>query len=383
MRKVCVVTGTRSEYGLLYPILKKIEASHVLTLQLIATTMHLSHEFGLTYEQIEADGFTIAEKIENLLVSDTQTAMAKSSALATLMLSESFQRLQPDVVVLLGDRYETLAAATTALLMNIPIAHIHGGEVTQGAVDEQIRHAITKMSYWHFCATRESVRRIAQMGEASERIFCCGAPGLDVIRTTNLLESKVLERDLNWSFGTSSVLFTYHSETLRQQDLHDDMRRIFRVLEASDLHVLFTYANSDAGGGTINRMIEAFCRSNPTKYKVVKNLGQHRYLSVMQHVDFIMGNSSSGIIEAASFHKPVVNIGSRQKGRLQSGNVINCEIETLERAIDEARLEAFKQTCQTLTNCYGRGNAAACIVDILEKGTPGIVKKFIDRKSER
>ncbi len=382
MRTICAVTGTRAEYGLLYPILKKIQASNTLELQLIATTMHLSPEFGLTYKQIEADGFSIDDTIENLIASDSKKAMAKSTALATLLLSDSFERLKPDVVLLLGDRYETLAAATCALLMNIPIAHIHGGEITEGAVDEQIRHAITKMSYLHFTATNAYKERIIQMGESPQRVFCSGAPGIDNIIALELLERAELEAYLDWNFGDSSALLTYHSQTLHPVAIQNEMERIFQVLEASDLHVLFTYANSDAGGSTINRMIETFCHSNTTKYKVVKSLGQHRYLSAMHSVDLIIGNSSSGIIEAASFHKPVVNIGNRQLGRLQSGNVIDCETETLERAIHEARSEAFKLKCKTITNIYGQGNAAAFIVDVLEREPLDIVKKFVDRKSD-
>ncbi len=381
MRKVCVITGTRAEYGLFYPILKKIEASSSLQLQLIATTMHLSVEFGLTYEQIEADGFHIDEKIENLIASDTPTATAKSTALATLLLSESLNRLKPDMVLLLGDRYETLAAATTALLLNIPIAHIHGGERSEGAVDEQIRHAITKMSYLHFPATVEYAQRIAQMGESRERIFCCGAPGIDNMLNGSLLSQEQLEEHLQWHFGENSALFTYHPVTLEHDDPVEVMQQILRTIAASSLHVLFTYANSDSGGRQINRMIEEFCQSNIKKYKVVKSLGQQRYLSAMKAVDLIVGNSSSGIIEAASFHKPVVNIGSRQNGRLQSGNVINCEIETLGDALDEALSERFVSQTQACHNIYGQGNAAACIVDILEKADLHVMKQFVDRKS--
>ncbi len=380
-RKVCIVTGTRAEYGLLYPILTKIQASESLTLQLIATTMHVSPEFGNTYKQIEADGFVIDETVENLLTTDSASSMAKSSGLATLLLSDALRRLAPDVILLLGDRFETLAAATAALLMNIPVAHIHGGEITEGAVDEQIRHAITKMSYWHFVATPTYARRVIQMGESPSRVFCTGAPGIDNVIGMKRLTRQELEADLAWKFGDKSALFTYHPVTLETSDLHDDINKIFEVLQHSGLNILFTYANADEGGLLINRQIELFCSHDPVRYRVVKSLGQQRYLSAMTYVNVLIGNSSSGIIEAASFHKPVVNIGNRQRGRLQSGNVIDCEIDTLDTALSKALSHDFISQCQKIENIYGTGNAAQQIVDILEREPLNTVKKFIDIKS--
>lgn len=373
-RKICVITGTRAEYGLFYPILKKIQASKTLELQLVASTMHLSSEFGLTYQQIEADGFVIDDKIENLLSADTKSAIAKSTGLATLLLSDSFSRLNPDVVLLLGDRYETLAAATTAMLMNIPIAHIHGGEVTEGAVDEQIRHAITKMSYLHFASTEVYSDRIIQMGEDPSRVFTSGAPGIDNIVNFDFMSKKELEDDLDWKFGDKSALFTYHPITLGKNDIYHDMDTIFATLSKSDLNILFTYANADDNGRIINQKIEEFCQTNTRKYKVVKSLGQLRYLSAMKYVDLLIGNTSSGIIEAASFNKLVINIGNRQKGRLQSANVFNCEIETLEKAISEA----LKKDLSHIENIYGTGCATDIIIEVLETHTLSVVKKFID-----
>ncbi len=380
-RKVCIVTGTRAEYGLLYPILKKIQASESLTLQLIATTMHVSPEFGNTYKQIEADGFVIDETVENLITTDSASSMAKSSGLATLLLSDALRRLTPDIVLLLGDRFETLAAATAALLMNIPVAHIHGGEITEGAVDEQIRHAITKMSYWHFVATPTYARRVIQMGESPSRVFCTGAPGIDNIIGMKRLTRQELEADLAWKFGDKSALFTYHPVTLETSDLHDDINKIFEVLQHSGLNILFTYANADEGGLLINRQIELFCSHDPVRYRVVKSLGQQCYLSAMTYVNVLIGNSSSGIIEAASFHKPVVNIGNRQRGRLQSGNVVDCEIDTLDTALSKALSHDFISQCQKIENIYGTGNTAQQIVDILEREPLNTVKKFIDIKS--
>jgi UDP-hydrolysing UDP-N-acetyl-D-glucosamine 2-epimerase len=378
-RKVCVITGTRAEYGLFYPILKKIKDSKKLQLQLIATTAHLSGEFGLTYKQIEKDGFFIDDKIENLLSSDEKSSVAKSTGLAIILLSESLDRLQPDIVLLLGDRYETHAAATTAMLMNIPIAHIHGGELTEGAVDEQIRHSITKMSYLHFCSTEASRQRVIQMGEDQVRVFNSGAPGIDNIVNLKLLTRDKLEKELNWKLTSKSALFTYHPVTLEDGDVISDLEAILNILTISNLNILFTYANADKGGTVINRRLEEFCKTNPLKYKVVKNLGQIRYLSTMKHVDLLIGNSSSGIIEAASFKKPVVNIGERQKGRLRGVNIIDCDINTLKESIIFAMSSNFSKKNKNMKNIYGNGSAANIIVGKLINQPLSVIKKFIDR----
>ena len=377
-RKVCVVTGTRAEYGLLYPVLKEIQSRRELSLQLVATTAHLSNEFGLTYKQIEKDGFNIDEKIDNLLSSDTKSSIAKSNGLATMLLADSFEKLDPDVVLLLGDRFETHAAATTALLMNIPIAHIHGGEITEGAVDEQIRHSITKMSYFHFCSNEVYRHRIIQMGEDSLRVFNTGAPGIDNIVNFELLSKAALEKQLDWKFAQKCALFAYHPVTLSNNDLKKDLSIIFDVLVNSEISVLFTYANADSGGRIINKKIEEFCKLNPNKYKVVKNLGQLRYLSAMKHVDLLVGNTSSGIIEAASFDKPVVNIGDRQSGRLKGVNVIDCKIKDLSKSIELALSSGFTIKCQNQQNIYGTGNASISIVNELINQPLSVVKKFLD-----
>jgi len=377
-RTVCVVTGTRADYGLFYPIMQKIQASDSLALQIVATTMHLSEEFGLTYKQIEKDGFTIDEKIENLLASDSKGAIAKSTGLAIILLSDVFSRLKPDVVLLLGDRFETHAAATTAMLMNIPIGHIHGGEVTEGAVDEQIRHAITKMAYLHFTSTEEYEQRVIQLGESPERVFCTGAPGLDNISNMALLDKETVEKELNWEIVSQTALFTFHSETLSSDDGKVLIKRILQVVESLGINVLFTYANADDGGRAINYAIEQFTGQNKEKYCVVKNLGQLKYLSVMKYVDLLIGNTSSGIIEAATLHKPVVNIGNRQQGRIQSGNVINCDIDGLEKAINHALTNDFIKQCETVTNLYGEGKASEQIVEQLEQQDLSCIKRFHD-----
>lgn len=378
-KKICVVTGTRAEYSLFFPIMKKIQSSDFLELQVVATTMHFSGEFGNTYKQIEKDGFFIDEKIENLLSSDTKGSIAKSTGLATILLSDAFARLDSDVVLVLGDRFEAHAAATTAMLMNIPIAHIHGGEITEGAVDEKIRHSITKMSSLHFTSTVGYRDRVIQMGESPDAVFSVGAPGIDNITNMNLLSKDELESELGWRFGRTTALFTFHSETLSAADTREEIKRILKIISDSNISVLFTYANADVGGSAINNKIEKFALKDKEKYLVVKNLGHLKYLSAMKHLDFVIGNTSSGIIEAASFKKPVVNIGDRQKGRLQSGNVINTRVSQLKESIDKAKSSVFAEHCRKeVINIYGDGKSAERIVDLLKEKELDLIKKFND-----
>ena len=378
-RKICVVTGSRAEYGLFYPILIKIQESNKLELQLISTSSHHSTEYGLTYKQIENDGFNIDDKIKNLFLTDTKSSIVKSTGIATSLLSDSFDRLQPDIVLLLGDRYETHAAATAAMLMNIPIAHIHGGEITEGAVDEQIRHSITKMSYLHFCSTKTYRQRIIQMGEDPARVFNSGAPGIDNIKNLNLLTKKILEKELNWKLASKSALFTYHPVTLKNNNISNEIEAILSILEKFDFNILFTYANADAGGRLINQKIEEFCKIQPARYKVVKSLGQIKYLSAMKYVDLLVGNTSSGIIEAASFKKPVINIGDRQKGRLRGENVIDCNLNSLQDSIKLALSISFRNKIKNLNNIYGTGAAADIILDKLINEPISVIKKFRDQ----
>jgi UDP-hydrolysing UDP-N-acetyl-D-glucosamine 2-epimerase len=378
-RKICVVTGSRAEYGLFCPILIKIQESNKLELQLISTSSHHSSEYGLTYKQIENDGFTIDDKINNLFSSDSNSSIVKSTAKATSLLSDSFDRLQPDIVLLLGDRYETHAAATAAMLMNIPIAHIHGGEITEGAVDEQIRHSITKMSYLHFCSTETYRKRVIQMGEDPARVFNSGAPGIDNITNLNLLTKQKLEKELNWKLTSKSALFTYHPVTLEESDVEIDLEVILSILETFNLNILFTYANADLGGKVINQKIEQFCKIQPAKYKVVKSLGQIKYLSAMKYVDLLIGNTSSGIIEAASFKKPVINIGDRQKGRLRGENVIDCNLDSLQESITLALSNSFRNKISNMNNKYGTGAAADIILDKLINEPISVIKKFRDQ----
>jgi UDP-hydrolysing UDP-N-acetyl-D-glucosamine 2-epimerase len=282
------------------------------------------------------------------------------------------------VVLLLGDRFETHAAATTAMLMNIPIAHIHGGEITEGVVDEKIRHSITKMSSLHFTSTGEYRDRVIQMGESSDTVFLVGAPGIDNIVNMKLLDRNELESELGWRINKPTALFTYHSETLSTVEATDQIRKILSIIGGLDINVLFTYANADDGGRVINNEIEEFASKDKEKYLVVKSLGQLKYLSAMKHLNFIIGNTSSGIIEAASFQKPVINIGRRQLGRLQSGNVADSTIEKLEEAVSRVMSDRFIGRCNEVVNIYGDGRSSQHIVDLLREQSLSTIKRFND-----
>ena len=379
-RTICVVSGARSEYDLLFPILKKIVESKSLELQLIVTSSHLSSEFGMTYKKIEDDGFFINDKIENLLASDTKSAIAKSSGLASILLSNSFEKLNPDAVLLLGDRSETHAAATSAMLMDIPIVHIHGGEITEGSSDDKIRHSITKMSGLHFCSTEIHRQRIIQMGEDPLNVFNSGAPGIDNIINSSLILDKQLEEDLGLQFYNTSktALITYHPEIMTKDSLIKDFNTILECLFESKLNIVFTYANADSGGRRINQMIEDFCKQDLYKYKVFKNLGRIKYLSLMSYVDILIGNSSSGIIEAASFAKPVINIENRQKGRTKNLNVLDSNIKSLKSQIEIALSDDFENKIYQMKNIYGDGRASEIIIQKLELHKFSVNKKFID-----
>ena len=377
-KKICIITGSRAEYGLFYPIITKINTSERLELQLITTSSHHSSEYGNTFNEIENDGFYIDIKIDNLVVGNSKTSATKSIGCLITKLADSLDQLNPDIVLLLGDRYETLGSAAAALIMNIPIAHIHGGEITEGAVDEQIRHSITKMSYLHFCSTETYQKRIVQMGEDSKRVFVTGAPGIDNIVNLKLLSRVNLEKEIHWSLSSKFALFTYHPVTLNESDLSADLSFVLNVLSNFDFNVIFTYANADPGSSIINNQIEKFCTKNPKKYKVFKNLGQTKYLSAMKHADLIIGNSSSGIIEAASFKKPVVNIGDRQKGRVKGKNIIDCSFNSLKGSIDLALSKKFRNKIKDLKNIYGDGCASEIILDKLNNEPISIIKKFSD-----
>ena len=383
-RKICVMTGTRAEYGLFLPLLKLLKESPYYQLQLLVTGMHLSPEFGLTYQEIEKDGFIIDEKVEILLSSDTHFGTIKSTGLGMIGFADAFKRLSPDWVFLLGDRFETFAAATSAYLARIPIGHLHGGEITEGATDEGLRHAITKMTFLHFASADAYRKRIIQLGESPDRVFNVGAIGLDNIYHLELLTKEKLQNALDFEILDSEyVLVTFHPVTLENNNSENQFRQLLDVLDKhTDLKVIFTLPNADAEGRAIIELINHYVAKNSLRTIAFKSLGQLRYLSAIKHCSVVIGNSSSGIIEVPSFKTPVLNIGDRQKGRLRSENIIDVEpvFEAIDAALTYARSSDFKSKCEKTENLYGNGDTAQRILSILDryKGTINLKKTFYD-----
>lgn len=370
MRKIAIVTGTRAEYGLLYWIIKGIHEDPELELQLIVTGMHPSPEFGLTIKEIENDGFPITERVEMLLSSDTETAISISMGLGMIGFAKTYERLKPDVLVVLGDRFEIFSAVASAVPFRIPVAHIHGGESTEGAMDELFRHAITKMSHVHFPTTQIYANRIAQMGESQKNVFCCGAPGVDSIYKLKLLNKNSLSREIGLPPDKKIGIVTYHPVTIENNTAESQMSEIVKALyNFQDIYWVFTLSNADTGGRIINTMINDFVKNNSNRGKAFASLGQVRYISLLKYADVMVGNSSSGIIEAPSFELPVVNIGNRQKGRLRTKNVIDVPVFGIKRittSIKKALSKEFKDSLKGLQNPYGKGDTSVKIVKIIK-----------------
>lgn len=379
---ICVATGTRAEYGLLYPLLDLLRKDTDFELQIIATAAHLSTEFGMTITEIEKDGFVINERIEMLLSSDTDTAVVKSMGLAMISAADVFKRLQPDVFIVLGDRFEMLALVTSAYLMGIPVAHISGGEVTEGAFDEGIRHSITKMSSLHFAATDVYRNRILQLGENPDSVYNVGAIGLDNIRHLPLYEKQELEQTLGLTFNMPTVLITFHAVTIANESAHEQFAEVLQALSTyKTLQKIFTLPNCDTGGREIIEMIQQFVAKTPHAFAFT-NLGQKRYLSTLQHVDMVIGNSSSGIIEVPFMKIPTVNIGDRQKGRLMGESIINvpCKAESIVAGIRAALQMAADKVLDNANSPYGDGTAAQQMLAILKENvlTVSTRKAFFD-----
>lgn len=370
MKKVCVVTGTRAEYGLLKPLIKKIEMSENLELRLAVTGSHLSPEFGMTYREIEEDGYDIDVKIEMLLSSDTATGITKSMALALMGFSDYFERKRPDLIVILGDRYEMLMVAGAATIHKIPIAHIHGGEITELAYDDVIRHSLTKMSHLHFAATEEYRKRIIQLGEPPESVYNVGALGVENVKKVALWPKERIEEELEISFDRETILVTYHPVTLEDISLEAQIKNILMVIEEyPNLQVIFTKANADTEGRKINQMIDDFVEKNKERCKVFTSLGQVRYLSVVRYCHGVVGNSSSGIIEIPSFHIPTLNIGNRQKGRIAATSVVHTgyEAEDIKVGLDIILSEEFRKEIKKCKNPYEGVDTSASIIGIIEE----------------
>lgn len=380
-RKICVVTGSRSEYGLLRWLMQEIKDDPALQLQLLVTGMHLAPEFGMTVNEITADGFVINEIVESQLASDTHVGMAKSLGLGIIGCSDAFRRLQPDIVVLLGDRYEILAAAQAASLMGIPIGHLYGGEITEGAVDDWMRHAITKASWWHFVAAEPYRQRVVQLGEAPDRVHNVGAPGLDAIYRIPLLDRDALEAELGMPLSPPLFVVTYHSVTLGQFPPEQAFGELLHALgNFPEATVVLTKPNADAGGRQIAEMAETWAENHRSHTRFVVSLGQLRYLSLVQLADAVIGNSSSGIIEAPALQVPTVNIGQRQDGRLKADSIVDCgeDRKAISAAIHQVLSDEFKASLLGAVSLYGDCNASREIKKILTAAElpDRLVKRF-------
>ncbi|PWW37445.1 MULTISPECIES: UDP-N-acetylglucosamine 2-epimerase [Paenibacillus] len=377
-RKVCIVTGTRAEYGLLSSLMREIKHDDELELQIIVTGMHLSPEFGLTYKEIEKDNFFIDEKIEMLLSSDTPSSIVKSMGIATIGFADAFQRLQPDILVLLGDRFEILSAAQAALVMKIPIAHISGGELTEGAIDDSIRHSITKMSHIHFTATEDYARRVIQLGEQPNMVLNVGDLGVGNIRDMELLSIEELSEFYGFN-PEKSLLITFHPATLENDMSKLQMENLLSAIDHfPEYKVILTKSNADTDGRIINDLIDEYAVKYPDRVKSFVSLGQLRYLSTMKHCAVVIGNSSSGIIEAPVFLKPTVNIGDRQKGRLKANSVIDCDpiTEDIINSVEVALSQEFQGTLSKMNLKYDGRAVSLTIKDYLKKiNLNNIVKK--------
>lgn len=380
-RKVAVFTATRAEYGLLYWLMRDIQQSTALDLQVIVSGMHLSPEFGDTWKHIVEDGFSIDAKVEMLLSSDTPVGIAKAMGLGTIGYADALDRLCPDVLIVLGDRFEALAIVQAALVMRIPVVHLHGGEITEGAYDDALRHAISKMAQLHFVAAEPYRQRLLRMGEAPDRVHNVGALGLDHLMRTPQMTLAQLGASIGLPLVEQFLLVTYHPVTLGSEDAVRTCTALLAALdEFPDRQIVLTYPNADNGGRAIIPLLEAYAQARPARVCCIASLGFVRYISALQYAGAVIGNSSSGIIEAPSFHVPTVDIGARQRGRLRAASVIECspDLAAIAAAIRTALSASFREHCRGVVNPYGRGNAAAAIVNYLENNQVGTAKHFFD-----
>lgn len=384
MKKISILTATRAEYGLLKPLIIALKDTKLFDVRVVVTGMHLSPEFGLTYKEIESDGIEIDDKIEMLLSADTPSAISKSMGLAMISFADYFERLKPDMLIVLGDRYETLAISTVAMNQRIPIAHIHGGESTEGLIDEAIRHAITKLSYLHFTSTNEYRNRVIQLGESPDRVFCVGALGVENIMKESLMNISELEDSIGFKLDKPYSVVTFHPVTLEDSSAKRQITELIKACELfENMKFIFTKANSDAEGRIINLEIDNFVMNNENALAVT-SLGMKRYLSALKYAEFVIGNSSSGIVEVPSFKIPTINIGDRQKGRIQASSVINCnaEFKAIVSAIEKAKTEEFIEIAKNTVNPYEKKDTAINITSIIIKylstNNIDIKKKFYD-----
>lgn len=377
-RKICVITGTRAEYGLLRWVMQGIKDDPELTLQIIATGMHLSPDFGLTYRNIEQDGFQIDRKVEMLTSSDTSVGIAKSMGLGLIGFADALHELKPDLIVVLGDRFEIFSAVSAALVARIPVAHLHGGELTEGAFDDAIRHSITKMSHLHFVAAEEYRQRVIQLGEQPDHVFLVGGLGIDNIKRLKLLDREEFEAAIDFKLGKKNLLITFHPVTLETESAADQMAELIAALaELKDTHLIFTMPNADTDGRVLMRMVEQYVAEH-SHARSYTSLGQLRYLSCISHVDGVIGNSSSGLSEVPSFRKGTINIGDRQRGRIRALSVIDCEPNkyAISEALKKLYSDSFQTSLHSVVNPYGAGGASEKVVDTVKNYIlDGLTKK--------
>lgn len=380
-RRIAVFTGTRAEYGLLYWLMKGIAESDLLDLQVIAAAMHFSPEFGETWREIVSDGFEINARIEMLVSSDTRTGVIKSMGLGLIGIADALERLKPDALVVLGDRFEALAAAQSALIMGVPLVHIHGGEITEGAYDYAILHAISKMAVVHFTATEDYRRRVIQLGEDPNHVFDVGALGLEHIVRSEPMRWSEVEDSLCLELRVPLILATYHPATSALEEPVGTARAMLAALgELADYKLILTYSNADNGGRAINAAIKEFAAARPGSVVAVPSLGFRRYIAVLRHATLVVGNSSSGIIEVPSFGIPTVNVGERQRGRISAPSVIHCTADKagISDAIARALMPDHLAICRNVTNPYGSGRASSRMLDVLETIDLRVPKRFRD-----
>ena len=379
-RKICVVTGTRAEYGLLYWLMKGVQCDSELSLQLIATGMHLSPEFGLSFHEIEQDNFRIDLKVEMLLSADTPSAISKSMGLAMIGFADAFDQLKPDLLLVLGDRFEILSATTVALNARLPIVHLSGGEETRGSIDEAFRHCITKMAWLHFVATEAYRKKVVQLGEEPKRVFNVGGLGVDAIKKTRLLSKKELMTKTGIRFGRKNLLVTFHPVTLEKETSKKQFQLLLNVLyDLKDVYLIFTMPNADTDSRIIKHMIDDFENKHKERSIAFTSMGHKNYLSTMRLVDAVVGNSSSGLAEAPSFKVGTINIGDRQKGRIKAKSVIDCEPteSSIRKAMDKLYSEDFQNSLSSVKNPYGEGNATE---KIMEKLSHAKIPKELKKK---
>jgi len=366
--KICVVTATRAEYSAFLPLLKKIKRDKEFDLKLAVTGAHLSQEFGSTYKEIEKDGFKIDKKIDMLLSGDSGVCISKSMGLALISFADYFSENKFDILLIAGDRYELIPICSAAINELIPIAHIGGGDITEGMIDDSIRHAVSKFSYLHFTSTEEYRKRVIQLGESPERVFVCGELSLENIINKKLFNKKELEKNINFSLKEKYILVTFHPVTLEKDNNLKNFKEILKVLEFLKIRVIFTESNADKNGRKINKLIEEFTKKNSENYTVFKSMGQENYLSAMKYSALVLGNSSSGIYEAPSLCIPSVNIGDRQKGRICADSVVNCEcnFSSILQAVKKCLNKEFLEKVKNVKNPYFCNDSSQKILDIIK-----------------